>query len=75
MTSPEWEAVQRWENEGGKHRQQHDYTFGAIGEGYQRYLDQAVTKGRLDTPNEITHATPILHPARRSRNAIWWNEV
>lgn len=43
--SAEWEAVQRWETEGGKLRQQHDNIFGSIGEGYQRHLDQAVTMG------------------------------
>jgi hypothetical protein len=54
--SAEWEAVQRWENEGGRFPQHHDYSFGPIGEDYQRPLDQAVPSGTSNTWNKIAHA-------------------
>ena len=53
--SAEWEAVQRWETEGGKLRQQHDNIFGSIGEGYQRDLDQAVRKNGMPTSSLWAH--------------------
>lgn len=34
----EWVGLQRWENEGGKFRQQHGDSLRATGEGWSRYV-------------------------------------
>jgi NAD(P)-dependent dehydrogenase (short-subunit alcohol dehydrogenase family) len=58
--SDEWEAVGRWENEGGRLRQNHDLSHDSIGEGYLRRMEQAIPIGRLGEPDEIDHAMLFL---------------
>ena len=41
-SSAEWEAVERWENEGGRLSQNHDYILKSIGENYLRHTDQVM---------------------------------
>jgi len=56
----EWEAVERWENEGGRLRQNHDLSLDSIGEDYLRRMEQAILVGRLGEPNDIAHAMLFL---------------
>jgi len=35
----EWEPVERWENEGGRLDQKHDYILDSIGDDYRRHID------------------------------------
>jgi len=42
LTSAEWEAVERWENEGGRLTQSHDYNFDPIGKDYLWQVDQTM---------------------------------
>jgi NAD(P)-dependent dehydrogenase (short-subunit alcohol dehydrogenase family) len=56
----EWEAVGRWENEGGRLRQNHDLSLDSIGEDYLRRMEQAIPIGRLGEPNDIDHAMLFL---------------
>ena len=56
----EWEAVERWENEGGRIRQHHDLSLDSIGEEYLRRMEQAIPIGRLGKPDDIAHAMLFL---------------
>ena len=47
LTSAEWEAVERWENEGGRFTQSHDYMFYPIGKDHLWQADQAMPIGSL----------------------------
>ena len=49
----EWEAVERWENEGGRHGQNHDLYFDTIGDDY-RHKDQVMPIRGLDKRDEIS---------------------
>ncbi|HEX8142322.1 MAG TPA: SDR family oxidoreductase [Pyrinomonadaceae bacterium] len=56
----EWEAVDSWENEGGRLRQNHDWSLDSIGEDYLRRMEQAIPVGRLGEPDDIAHAMLFL---------------
>ncbi|HEX8650873.1 MAG TPA: SDR family oxidoreductase [Pyrinomonadaceae bacterium] len=58
--SIEGEAVERWENEGGRLRQNHDWSLDSIGEDYLRRMEHAIPIGRLSEPDDIAHAMLIL---------------
>ncbi len=55
----EWEAVDRWENEGGRLGQHHQNILDSIGKEYMRHTDQAIAIERLAKRNEIRHAMVI----------------
>jgi hypothetical protein len=45
-SSDEWESVERWENEGGRLRQNHDLSLDPIGEDYLRRMEEAIPHRR-----------------------------
>jgi hypothetical protein len=55
-SSNEWESVERWENEGGRLRQNHDLSLDYISEDYLSRMKQAIPIGRLDEPDDIARA-------------------
>ena len=67
--SAEWEAVERWENEGGRLRQRHDYGLDSIGEDYTRHMERAIPIKSLGKRNEINPAM-LLHAASDKANYI-----
>ena len=56
----EWEAFERWENEGGRLRHNHDLSLDSIGEDYLRRREQAIPVGGLGEPDDIAHAMLFL---------------
>lgn len=56
----EWEAVERWENEGGTPRRHQDLSLDSSGEDYPRRMEQAVPFGRLGAPGDIARAVLFL---------------
>lgn len=59
-SSYEWEAVERWENEGGRVQQNHELSLDSIGEDYLRRVEQAIPIGRLGEPDDIAYAMLFL---------------
>lgn len=59
-SSDEWEAVERWENEGGRGRQNHDLSLDAIGEDYLSRMEHAIPIGRLGEHDDIAYAMLFL---------------
>jgi NAD(P)-dependent dehydrogenase (short-subunit alcohol dehydrogenase family) len=59
-SSAEWEAFERWENEGGRVQQNHDLSLDSIDEDYLRRMEQAIPVGRLGEPDDIAHAMLFL---------------
>lgn len=59
-SSDKWEAVERWENEGGRIRRHHDLSLDSIGEEYLRRMEQAIPVGRHGEPDDIAHAMLFL---------------
>ncbi|HEX8138221.1 MAG TPA: SDR family oxidoreductase [Pyrinomonadaceae bacterium] len=59
-SSAEWEAFERWENEGGRLRQNHDLSLDSIGEDYLRRMEEAIPAGRLGEADDIAHAMLFL---------------
>jgi len=59
-SSAEWEAFERWENEGGRLQQNHDLSIDSIGEDYLRRMEQTIPIGRLGEPDDIDHAILFL---------------
>jgi NAD(P)-dependent dehydrogenase (short-subunit alcohol dehydrogenase family) len=59
-SSDEWEAVERWENEGGRVQQNHDLSLDSIGEDYVRRMEHAIPIGRLGEPDDIAYAMSFL---------------
>lgn len=62
-SSAEWEAFERWENEGGRLRQNHDLSLDSIGEDYLRRMEQAIPVCRLGEPDDIAYAMLFLASA------------
>lgn len=58
--SYEWESVERWENEGGRLRQNHGLSLDSIGEDYLRRKEQTIPIGSLGEPDDIARATLFL---------------
>ena len=58
--SAEKEALERWENEGGRLSQNHDFILDSIGEDYRRQKDQVMQIGRLGKRDEISHVKLFL---------------
>ena len=63
----EWEAVERWENEGGRLRQKHDYILDAIADDYRRHMDEVRPIRRGRKPDEISHVKLFL-PADKAKS-------
>lgn len=63
--SAEWEAVERWENEGGRLGQRHHRSHDSIGEAYLRHMEQAFPSRRLGEPNHIARRN-VLTSTRRT---------
>ena len=59
-SSAEWEAVERWENEGGRAQQNHDWSLDSIGEDYLHRMEHAIPTGRLGEPDDIAYAMLYL---------------
>ena len=59
-SSDEWEAVERWENEGGRGQQNYDLTLDSIGEDYLGRMEHAIPNGRLGEPYDIAYAMLFL---------------
>ena len=61
----ELEAVQRWENEGGRLSQDHDYVLDSVREDHLRHNDHAMPIGRLakrdasNNPKSVTGWIPV----------------
>lgn len=51
----EKEALERWENEGGRLVQNHDYILDSIGEEYRRHNDQVMQIRTLGKRDEVSH--------------------
>ena len=59
-SSAKRKALERWENEGGRVRHNHDLSLDSIGEDYQRRMEQAIPVGRLGEPDDIDYAMLLL---------------
>ena len=59
-SSDVWKAVERWENEGGRLRQNHDLSHDSIGEDYLRRIEHAIPTGRIGEPDDIAYAMLFL---------------
>ena len=59
-SSDEWEAVERWENEGGSLRRHHDLSLDSIGEDYLRHMEQTIPIGGLGEPDDVARAMLFL---------------
>jgi NAD(P)-dependent dehydrogenase (short-subunit alcohol dehydrogenase family) len=58
--SYEWESVERWENEGGRLRQNHGLSLDSIGDDYLHRMEQAIPIGRPGEPDNIARAMLFL---------------
>ena len=64
--SAEKEAVDRWENEGGRLTQNHEYILDSVGEDYRRHKGQAMPIERLHKRDDIMNAMLFLASDGRS---------
>ena len=62
------EAIERWENEGGRLQQQHRHSYDSIGKDYQRQLTQKFPIGWLYQQLAVDHA--ILSSLSKKRSVI-----
>jgi hypothetical protein len=56
----EWEPVERWENEGGRLDQKHDYILDSIGDDYRRHIDVDIQIRKTGKRDDISRVGPLL---------------
>jgi hypothetical protein len=56
----EWEPVDRWENEGGRLEQKHDYVLDSIGDDDRRHIDVDAQIRKTGKRDDISRVRPLL---------------
>jgi len=64
--SAEKEAVERWENEGGRLGRNHAYLLDSIGDASLRHVEQAMPSRRHRTRDELSHMK-FFHGSDRAK--------